>query len=219
MGYRIGYGTLTNTDLGRTALQGLFGKVLTRVAPEVWKELLARIGDTGGPDGLSLDQKEHLIEEWARGHQLDVHWIREMARDHLDAWHRDPKLLGVNLWPVVAAWMPSTFHIAPPRYEPAIESRKDYLRRVMEYVRQIEREYHEAGFRRAPRNRDVEQLEWLVAYQVNGMSVSTLAREKLGADTEVNRNRIHKSLTRLAGELALPLRAAGRRGRARRPSR
>jgi hypothetical protein len=61
-------------------------------------------------------------------------------------------------------------------------------------------------------NRDVQQLECLVAHQVKKMSVPVLA-QALGSDPEANKNTIWKALKRLSGWLPLSLRAPGARGR------
>jgi hypothetical protein len=61
-------------------------------------------------------------------------------------------------------------------------------------------------------NRDVQQLEWLVAHQVKKMSVPVLA-QALGGDPEASKNTIWRALKRLSGWLPLSLRAPGARGR------
>lgn len=63
------------------------------------------------------------------------------------------------------------------------------------------------------RNRGaVSSMRWLVAYQVKGESVSSLAK-RLGGGPEATRNTIWKALKRLEHDLPLPLRPAGPKGR------
>jgi len=210
-GYRAGYGALATPDMRREALREYF---LCALPQTLWEDLYARTRPASGRSRLSRGRRETIIRQWARSYYLDQPWIREYARNHVSAWTIWLSVGGHELTgtPGVADPVPAPTPDKPPAYFPAIETTEQYLKRVHQYVRLVDNFYRRRGYRQVPQNRDPKHLRLLVDYQVNGRSLTALAREVQG-HPDAAANMVWKAVNRLAEELGLRLRPRLKRTR------
>jgi hypothetical protein len=158
------------------------------------------VNDLPGVD--SLRALKESLARWAFRFGLNIPRLRDTALATVAAWHADPdRRLLWNHWRAsepealvpkdvvifeVNAWSPR----AEPKVEARRRMRKFLLEQVEKYLDGVERDRLSQGWQPAPTKDQIEEhCRLLALYQVDGLSISEIARRQGAAAEKVDRQR------------------------------
>lgn len=210
------YGEL-DSESGNFRAQRYFLARVDELVPEVLDEL--RNEALPLADANEEDQEEAL-QRWAERWELDVEWVIKSARNTVNVWlsEGDPSrgwsfYLSHRGMPI-----PDEFHYSGWRYSPFIHRRAAFKEAILEeveeqleaYMDRVEDTATEEGSLRksAPTYQQRDHFDWMVLYQVDGMSYSKVANH-VGR----SRSTVTSACRDVSDLIALPLREPDQGGR------
>ncbi len=164
---------------------------------------------------------EDAIISWAERYHLgrefwtvDAEWVYDAALDTLDRWELEPEALETAYfgsrrigWDAEALETPPS----PPAYDPVFDEKTEYLERVKRYMDEVERQ---ARLVKAVDKENLQHVDWVVRYQVQGWSHAAIRDEYPKDEIELyDTSNISKSLRDTARSLGLKLRPHAPGGR------
>lgn len=229
---------LRTSEIAPEVLEDLRQSVL----PE-WQSLLRQLAETGarqldadhasetrasiaGRPELSMEQETiaQSLQSWGKRHNLSDRWIIKTALSTLQHWNRivpvrpnQPHRLEWKLPPVTyyspLQAQPFTFE----GWDPGSHPWKDYSQRLLEELKQyrIGVEKTLEGWKK-PRKLELDHFDWLVRYQVLGLSYLKISRFhnlENDLDPESGKKRVKAGIRDKAERIDLTLRPGGKGGR------
>lgn len=242
---------LADRAIGKAQLQAEFFNRVDVIAPMVFTELRTDVYPAfkAHPDHTDLDWRyfsafdgadhDHLAElvTWLRRWHVEVPWFARFACDALDTWTMMEPVDPCAFWrhrtcggSAFYSPLPSVPHtLQLPRWDglwqdwAEIEAamRNAFDAYIPHYRALVEGLIQQSGMQPAEHRRNIDHLNWLIRYQVLGLSRREIA-ERLSdtaqnvndlADDEITEDAVRKAIKDWANLLELPL----RKHRARRP--
>lgn len=206
---RLGGGEYDGKEMGKWEARCLFLGAIEKVAPHVLQDLKELSGDS--------------LEAWAEKYNLTNNWIINTARDTLKMWDDFPELTEGPLewiYPSSSYWLPidkKTRRISYNHsgWDPAGETRASFKERTMnnfekyleKYMDSLEGLTQEKGYIKSKEKYTAMHFEWLVEYQVNNKSFSSIGHE--------SRKNVEARVKEAAELCGIKLRPRGKPGRPR----
>lgn len=204
---RLGGGEYDGRVMGQWEARCLFLEAIEKNAPQVLKDLL----------------EVNNLDSWANKHNLNENWVIKTARETLKMWNDFPELTEGSLewiYPSSFYWLPVDKKTRQISYNhsgwnPAGETRASFKERTMsdfekyleKYMDYLEGLTQEKGYIKSKEKHTLEHFEWLVEYQVNNKSFSSI-----GYGSRKNIEARVKEAAELCG---IKLRPRGKPGRPR----
>jgi hypothetical protein len=183
----------------------------------------------------NLSALQKSIFEWAREWKLNATWCRERAFNTLEYWCSYPDVHESLTWNYESVWEPIVafrqgehpkfqfeFKTLYPRegHRTSLERRitEEFKRELKAFFDSREQMAKKAGMKPVPKKREQTHFEWLVCFQVKGMSPKEILRSyqphvyetalERGSLSEYTK-RVRKAVNEVSRLIILPLRNDG----------
>jgi hypothetical protein len=183
----------------------------------------------------NLSALQSNIFDWSRTWKLDADWCRERAFKTLDWWCSYPDMRERLMWNYEPVWetviafrrgehprFTFEYKTLYPRdgHRPTLERRitESFKRELKAFLDSREQMAKEAGMKPVPKKREQTHFEWLVCFQVKGMSPKEILQQYVPSDyaAALERNsmseytkRVRKAVNEVSRLIVLPLRNDG----------
>jgi hypothetical protein len=233
---RYGMGEYASQEMIDFEARLIFIRTLNTKAPQVAQALFDQVLPVYRKDypenkpswrrslNIKPDSETALID-WMDRFYLNEKWMRDCALGTLRMWADNPKMKNRELIidPYSAEWNPEQFVTTWQPLEETITKAKERIEDELDrYLAHIEKLAEKQGWKKNKQLRQkmtgdfLHHFEWLVMYQVEGLSYPEIAEKymSLNPDKPLTENTVNKGVVRVSDEIGLKR----RKGRPGRPS-